>query len=203
MGVTVAGNEVDGQEDIVGGTEITAGPAQSQRPILDLEDYAARLGVSDGMMRQALKLKGITEAGGSPKPGSALDRPSLRRLADAIAPPTRHVSSHSVPVWLMEDIEEFESRTGSLEPTLEKGGHLATLDPFARMAEGEVLEALEDPRTPLDDRERRVLACRLRSEPLPRRVLGDEFGVSGERVRQIEEKARERLAEFLGPADAS
>ncbi|MDF1552236.1 MAG: RNA polymerase factor sigma-32 [Deferrisomatales bacterium] len=59
----------------------------------------------------------------------------------------------------------------------------------------------------LEDREREIFARRLLAEsPVTLRELGEEFGVSRERVRQLEASLKQRLAEFLraseGIADA-
>jgi len=54
----------------------------------------------------------------------------------------------------------------------------------------------------LDIRERRIAARRLMADgdtALTLQQLGKEFGVSGERVRQLEERLKEKLARQLRP----
>jgi RNA polymerase sigma-32 factor len=55
-------------------------------------------------------------------------------------------------------------------------------------------QALTQALSGLNDRERRIIeARRLVDDPIPLGVLADEFGVSGERVRQIEVLAFEKV----------
>jgi RNA polymerase sigma-32 factor len=68
----------------------------------------------------------------------------------------------------------------------------------SRLAESEQSEnrhkALGDALTVLNDRERRIFeARRLADEPITLEELADEFGVSRERVRQIEVRAFEKV----------
>src|SRR5260370_37140900 len=67
-----------------------------------------------------------------------------------------------------------------------------------RLAESEELDnrrrALDEALTVLNERERRIFeARRLAEKPLTLEELGEEFGVSRERVRQIEVRAFERV----------
>jgi RNA polymerase sigma-32 factor len=57
----------------------------------------------------------------------------------------------------------------------------------------------------LDPRDRRILEARiLAEEPLTLGVLSEELGVSRERVRQLENRVRARLADALrGPLDGA
>jgi RNA polymerase sigma-32 factor len=49
-----------------------------------------------------------------------------------------------------------------------------------------------------DEREQRILAQRLLAEePRTLQELGEEFGVSRERVRQLEARLMQRLSEFM------
>ena len=66
------------------------------------------------------------------------------------------------------------------------------------LAESEELDnrrrALSDALSVLNDRERRIFeARRLAEEPITLKELADEFGVSRERVRQIEVRAFEKV----------
>jgi RNA polymerase sigma-32 factor len=68
-------------------------------------------------------------------------------------------------------------------------------------------KALGEALTVLNDRERRIFeARRLAEDPATLRELADEFGVSRERVRQIEvcafEKVRAGVRNALGPTEA-
>jgi len=54
----------------------------------------------------------------------------------------------------------------------------------------------------LEDRERAIFDRRLLAEePVTLRELGEEFGVSRERVRQLEADLKRRLKDFLGRAE--
>jgi RNA polymerase sigma-32 factor len=78
--------------------------------------------------------------------------------------------------WLVDDVGDQETRMAESEETDNR-----------RKALGEALSAL-------NDRERRILeARRLAEEPLTLAELADELGVSRERVRQIGERAFEKV----------
>lgn len=63
---------------------------------------------------------------------------------------------------------------------------------------GSVREALGDALAALSERERRIVQARMMSEePCTLEQLGREMGVSKERVRQLEARAREKLRESL------
>ena len=50
----------------------------------------------------------------------------------------------------------------------------------------------------LDERDTRILRARvLADEPLSLQALGDEFGLTRERIRQVEKKLVERLGSYL------
>ena len=71
-------------------------------------------------------------------------------------------------------------------------------DQETRLAEGEEVDnrrqALVEALTVLNDRERRIFeARRLADDPITLEELADEFGVSRERVRQIEVRAFEKV----------
>lgn len=62
----------------------------------------------------------------------------------------------------------------------------------------EVREVLDVALAQLGDRERRIIEARMLSdEPMTLEQLGNEMGVSKERVRQLEERARARLRTAL------
>jgi RNA polymerase sigma-32 factor len=78
----------------------------------------------------------------------------------------------------------------------------------SRLAESEQSEnrhkALGDALTVLNERERRIFeARRLADEPITLEELADEFGVSRERVRQIEVRAFEKVQKAVRSSIAS
>jgi RNA polymerase sigma-32 factor len=82
--------------------------------------------------------------------------------------------------WLVDDSENQEIRMGESEE-LGKRQHL-----------------LSDAMTTLNDRERRILtARRLQDEPTTLEDLSQEYGISRERVRQIEVRAFEKLQKSI------
>jgi len=82
--------------------------------------------------------------------------------------------------WLVDDHDDQETRLGEAE---ELGQRRAMLS-----------NALED----LNDRERRIFtARRLEDDPMTLEELSQEFGVSRERVRQIEVRAFEKVQEAV------
>jgi RNA polymerase sigma-32 factor len=100
----------------------------------------------------------------------------LRRDASLNAPIRETGDSGEWQDWLMEDRDSQET---TLVASQEMDDRRAALS-----------EALEV----LDDRERRIFeARRLADEPLALRDLAVEFGVSRERVRQIEVRAFEKI----------
>jgi RNA polymerase sigma-32 factor len=82
--------------------------------------------------------------------------------------------------WLVDDSENQEIRMAESEE-LGKRQHL-----------------LNDAMTMLNDRERRILtARRLQDEPTTLEDLSQEYGISRERVRQIEVRAFEKLQKSI------
>jgi RNA polymerase sigma-32 factor len=78
--------------------------------------------------------------------------------------------------WLVDDSVSQESRLAASEESDNRH------------------KALGDALTVLNDRERRIFeARRLADEPITLEELADEFGVSRERVRQIEVRAFEKI----------
>jgi RNA polymerase sigma-32 factor len=67
-----------------------------------------------------------------------------------------------------------------------------------REIRGLIREKLKEFRSTLDERDRQIFDERLLAEePATLRDLGERFGVSRERVRQIEAELKNRLKEFL------
>jgi RNA polymerase primary sigma factor len=117
------------------------------------------------------------------------------------------------------DLEQVEDllateRTRSLdEPVAGHDGEVGTfgellVDPLAEGEYERVLAAIEiaelhDLLAGLSDRERRVLALRygLEGEERSLRDVGELLGISGERVRQIENRALGKLAAVMDPPD--
>jgi RNA polymerase sigma-32 factor len=88
--------------------------------------------------------------------------------------------------WLTDDTEDQESRYGEHEERTQRRHKL--------------LAALET----LSERERHIIAMRrLRDRPVTLDILSREFGVSRERVRQIEVKAIEKLRRSIRACDIS
>jgi len=116
------------------------------------------------------------------------------------------------------DVVEMEKRLQggdiALDPAPEDGEEIAT--PIAYLADsaegpaeelertqGERLksEGLAKALAGLDDRSRRIITARwlTESEPKTLHELADEFGVSAERIRQIEAKAMQKMKTHLAP----
>jgi len=71
---------------------------------------------------------------------------------------------------------------------------MSLLDSISRTVKG----LLNDAMTTLNDRERRILtARRLQDEPITLEDLSQEYGISRERVRQIEVRAFEKLQKSI------
>jgi RNA polymerase sigma-32 factor len=120
-----------------------------------------------------------------------------------------------------KDVIEMEQRLSgrgaemSLDTPIDRGGEssathgeylVAEQEPAdERLAHNELLRLLED-RLPvfekeLNDKERRILRERLLSEePKTLQEVADTYGLTRERVRQIEVKVIEKLREFLKPS---
>src|SRR6202035_1553713 len=78
--------------------------------------------------------------------------------------------------WLVDEISDQETRLAESEESRNRG------------------KALGDALTVLNDRERRIFeARRLADDPITLEDLASEFGVSRERVRQIEVRAFEKV----------
>jgi RNA polymerase sigma-32 factor len=107
------------------------------------------------------------------------------------------------------DIEQMEMRTCAHDVSLDNDSQHTYLDLYDDkenveeiVAAKERQEVLDDTmlqfKQKLDQREKLVLENRIVSEdPWTLQQLGDEFGVSRERVRQIEEQVRRRLMNHL------
>jgi RNA polymerase sigma-32 factor len=114
-----------------------------------------------------------------------------------------------------EEVEEMNARLGSgvefsldapaREGSDETQGHfIPSAEPRADniLADAQVRELVADRlarfRKTLNERETRILEKRLMSEdPVTLQELGEEFGISRERVRQIEERLKEKLATYF------
>lgn len=67
----------------------------------------------------------------------------------------------------------------------------------AHEAHSRVRELVHSAITRLSERERVILAQRLQDEPVPLRAIGDQLGITGEAVRQIEKRALAKMREML------
>jgi RNA polymerase sigma-32 factor len=93
---------------------------------------------------------------------------------------------------LGEDMEETQV---SLLPSPGEGADSLLADAQVREL---VSGKLDRFRKTLDDRERRIMEKRLLSdEPVTLQEIGEEFGVSRERVRQLEERLKKKLSDYL------
>jgi len=85
------------------------------------------------------------------------------------------------------DTAPFGDRIASATPTPEE-------DAGARELRDRAKRAVADAMKTLSDRERMIVAARMMNdEPVTLQELGDKLGVSKERVRQLEERARGKL----------
>jgi len=130
--------------------------------------------------------------------------PSTTELATRSGVTRRQVETLTavdrVPRRLDEPIGRDDDATGSF------GDLLA--DPFAedaydRLEEQEVVHGLRELRSQLCQRERVILAARfgLNGPEQTLRQIACRLGLSAERVRQIEERALEKLRDAAGPAE--
>jgi RNA polymerase sigma-32 factor len=115
-----------------------------------------------------------------------------------------------------EDVEEMDrhlaGRDASLDaPNAETGTALVEILPSERPSQEDALAALEveadraamleTAMAQLDPREREIVARRhLSDEPVELKQLGEEMGVSKQRVAQIEKRALNKLKDLLGAA---
>ncbi|MFJ5445834.1 RNA polymerase sigma factor RpoH [Methylobacillus methanolivorans] len=119
-----------------------------------------------------------------------------------------------------EDVLEMESRMSGHEISLEGNADDETEDVFAPISylqatQAEPSEILEEQEVEhlhtaglstalakLDDRSRRIVEARWLQEDSSATLhdLAEEFGVSAERIRQIEQKAMKQMKGFLTPA---
>jgi len=114
-----------------------------------------------------------------------------------------------------DDVRDMEQRLAegdlSLDAPVQREDSSATFGDFlagddesveGRVADRELrrvfLEKVQDFVTGLDDRDRQIVEQRiLAEEPRTLQEIGDEFGVSRERVRQLEARVVARLREYL------
>ncbi len=143
---------------------------------------------------------------------------SLKPGSEALTPTQVADISHRLSVK-PEDVVEMETRLSGHDLALETGND--DEDAFAPIAYLEdsrseptrVLEArthdhlqgegLQAALTVLDERSRRIVEARWLSDaPATLHELADEFGVSAERIRQIEGKALQKMRAHLAPLAA-
>lgn len=114
-----------------------------------------------------------------------------------------------------DEVEEMDRHLTGADASLdapvgESGTPLAELMPAVQRTQEELLADLETEAdraalldtalSTLDERERRIVQARhLSDEPLQLKELGDELGVSKQRVSQIEHRAIEKLRVALAP----
>ena len=97
-----------------------------------------------------------------------------------------------------------EDGAGQFQDTLESDGPT----PEAMMADGEEsalrMDLLKNAMHVLDDRERHIITeRRLKDDPVTLETLGEEYGISRERVRQLEVRAFSKLQKAVVEASAT
>ena len=140
---------------------------------------------------------------------------SLKTGSEALTPAQIADISHQLSVK-PEEVVEMETRLGGHDIALEPAGDEdETFAPIAyledsrsepvrvlenRAADHLQSEGLQQALTQLDDRSRRIVEARwLSDEPATLHDLAAEFGVSAERIRQIESKAMLKMRASLAP----
>ena len=140
---------------------------------------------------------------------------SLKTGSEALTPAQIADISHQLSVK-PEEVVEMETRLGGHDIALEPAGDEdETFAPIAyledsrsepvrvlenRAADHLQSEGLQQALTQLDDRSRRIVEARwLSDEPATLHDLAAEFGVSAERIRQIESKAMLKMRASLEP----
>ena len=140
---------------------------------------------------------------------------SLKTGSEALTPAQIADISHQLSVK-PEEVVEMETRLGGQDIALEPAGDEdETFAPIAyledsrsepvrvlenRAADHLQSEGLQQALTQLDDRSRRIVEARwLSDEPATLHDLAAEFGVSAERIRQIESKAMLKMRASLAP----
>ena len=140
---------------------------------------------------------------------------SLKTGSEALTPAQIADISHQLSVK-PEEVVEMETRLGGHDIALEPAGDEdETFAPIAyledsrsepvrvlenRVADHLQSEGLQQALTQLDDRSRRIVEARwLSDEPATLHDLAAEFGVSAERIRQIESKAMLKMRASLAP----
>ena len=140
---------------------------------------------------------------------------SLKTGSEALTPAQIADISHQLSVK-PEEVVEMETRLGGHDIALEPAGDEdETFAPIAyledsrsepvrvlenRAADYLQSEGLQQALTQLDDRSRRIVEARwLSDEPATLHDLAAEFGVSAERIRQIESKAMLKMRASLEP----
>ena len=140
---------------------------------------------------------------------------SMKAGSEALTPAQVADISHQLKVK-PEEVVEMETRLGGHDIALEPAGDEdETFAPIAyledsrsepvrvlenRAADHLQSEGLQQALTQLDDRSRRIVEARwLSDEPATLHDLAAEFGVSAERIRQIESKAMLKMRASLAP----
>ena len=144
---------------------------------------------------------------------------SMKAGSEALTPAQIADISHQLSVK-PEDVVEMETRLGGHDLALEAGSDdeeafapIAYLEDTRsepvrvlenRAADHLQSEGLQQALSQLDDRSRRIVEARwLSDEPATLHDLAAEFGVSAERIRQIESKAMQKMRASLAPLVAA
>ena len=152
--------------------------------------------LSDRALRQLARLRDarhshLRSCGRDPSCGELAQRTGLpRKQVDNL------VVAERCPRGLEEPVRRDDGVVGALGDLLADPSAEEQYDKVARRTEVESLPELLDG---LDERERTIVSCRfgLDGPEQTLRELGDVFGISAERVRQVEQRALDKLREAL------
>jgi RNA polymerase primary sigma factor len=158
--------------------------------------------LSDRALRQLARLRDarcqhLQRCGRDPTSGELATRTGLARTQVE-----NLIVAERCPRGLEEPVHRGEDVVGSFGDLLADPTAEEQYDKVSRRLEVELLPELLDG---LDDRERTIVSCRfgLDGPEHTLRELAEVFGISAERVRQVEQRALDKLREAMQPSVAS